>query len=64
MKQMNIEKQNIYQFTVKSLDGEDFDFASLKGKKIMIVNTASECGLTPQYEQYKRFMKNLKIKIL
>ncbi|HMC01408.1 MAG TPA: glutathione peroxidase [Flavobacteriaceae bacterium] len=45
-----MEKENIYQFTVKDLYGNDFDFASLKGKKIMVVNTASECGLTPQYE--------------
>ncbi|MDU8886346.1 glutathione peroxidase [Yeosuana sp. MJ-SS3] len=45
-----MKKENIYQFTVKDLSGNDFDFASLKGKKIMVVNTASECGLTPQYE--------------
>jgi glutathione peroxidase len=44
-----IEKQNIYQFKVKDLSGNEFDFASLKGKKIMVVNTASKCGLTPQY---------------
>ncbi len=40
----------IYQFKVTSLIGEEFDFSSLKGKKVMIVNTASKCGLTPQYE--------------
>ena len=45
-----MEKQTIYQFKVKDLSGNDFDFASLKGKKILIVNTASKCGLTPQYE--------------
>ncbi|MCP3932932.1 MAG: glutathione peroxidase [Bacteroidetes bacterium] len=45
-----IEKQDIYQFSVKDLYGVDFDFSSLKGKKIMVVNTASKCGLTPQYE--------------
>ena len=38
----------IYQFTVQNLEGDEFDFSSLKGKKIMIVNTASKCGLTPQ----------------
>lgn len=43
-------KENIYQFKVKDLEGNDFDFASLKGKKILIVNTASKCGLTPQYK--------------
>lgn len=46
-----MEKTSIYDFKVKDLSGNDFDFSTLKGKKIMIVNTASECGLTPQYEQ-------------
>jgi glutathione peroxidase len=41
----------IFQFTVKNIEGVDFDFSSLKGKKIMIVNTASKCGLTPQYKK-------------
>lgn len=45
------QKTSIYDFKVKDLSGNDFDFATLKGKRIMIVNTASECGLTPQYEQ-------------
>ena len=39
-----------YDFKVKTLEGKDFDFATLKGKKVMIVNTASKCGYTPQYE--------------
>jgi len=40
----------IYQFKVTDIYGEEFDFSTLKGKKIMIVNTASKCGFTPQYE--------------
>jgi len=36
---------------VKDIDGNEFSFASLKGKKVMVVNTASKCGLTPQYEK-------------
>ena len=49
--QNDLMKNSIYQFTVKSLSEGEFNFASLKGKKIMIVNTASKCGLTPQYKE-------------
>lgn len=52
--------KSIHDFKVTSLEGKTFDFATLKGKKVIVVNTASECGLTPQYkdleaiyEQYK-----------
>ncbi len=40
---------SIYDFKVPSLDGKQIDFSSFKGKKILIVNTASKCGYTPQY---------------
>lgn len=50
-------KQTIYQFKVKDLNDKDFDFSSLKGKKILIVNTASECGLTPQYKDLEAIYK-------
>ncbi|MCF6279105.1 MAG: glutathione peroxidase [Flavobacteriaceae bacterium] len=53
-------KENIYQFSVKDLSGTDFSFADLKGKKIMIVNTASKCGLTPQYEQLQEIYETYK----
>ncbi|MHA7944502.1 glutathione peroxidase [Formosa sp. 3Alg 14/1] len=46
-----LEKETIYQFKVQDLYGNPFDFSTLKGKKVMLVNTASKCGLTPQYEQ-------------
>jgi glutathione peroxidase len=52
-----MKKETIYQYKVEDLSGNTFDFASLKGKKIMIVNTASKCGLTPQYEQLERLYK-------
>jgi len=42
---------SFYDFTVKDIDGNDFELAQLKGKKVMVVNVASKCGLTPQYEQ-------------
>jgi glutathione peroxidase len=57
-----MEKQTIYQFKVEDLSGNVFDFASLKGKKIMIVNTASKCGLTPQYKDLEAVYKEYKDK--
>lgn len=51
---MQKEPETIYQFKVEDLSGEEFDFSMLKGKKIMIVNTASECGFTPQYENLQK----------
>ena len=52
----------IYQFKVKDLYGEEFDFSSLKGKKVIIVNTASKCGLTPQYKDLEALYKEYKDK--
>lgn len=44
------QTNSFYDFKVKNIDGEDFDLATLKGKKVLVVNTASKCGFTPQYE--------------
>jgi glutathione peroxidase len=44
------QTSGFYDFKVKTLEGGTFDFSSLKGKKVMIVNTASKCGNTPQYK--------------
>ena len=55
-----MSKETIYQFKVQDLEGNEFDFATLKGKKILIVNTASECGLTPQYEQLQAVYEKYK----
>lgn len=46
----SMAQENIYSFKVKALDGSEIDFSTFKGKKILIVNTASKCGFTPQYE--------------
>ncbi|WP_461631553.1 glutathione peroxidase [Labilibaculum euxinus] len=54
---MSFAQESIYQFTVTSIDGSEFNFADLKGKKIMIVNTASKCGFTPQYELLEALYK-------
>ena len=45
-----LQEKTIYDFVVKDIQGIDFDFSSLKGKKIMIVNVASKCGYTKQYK--------------
>jgi glutathione peroxidase len=52
--------QSIHSFTVKDISGADFKFSSLKGKKVMVVNTASKCGLTPQYEQLEELYRTYK----
>lgn len=48
---------SIYDFKVPGLLGNEIDLAQFKGKKIMIVNTASKCGLTPQYEGLEALYK-------
>ena len=52
--------ETIYQFKVNDLYGETFDFSNLKGKKVMVVNTASECGLTPQYAELQKLYDTYK----
>lgn len=50
-------QKSFYDFTVQTLEGDAFSLSSLKGKKVMVVNTASKCGLTPQYEQLEAVYK-------
>jgi glutathione peroxidase len=61
---VSMDTQSIYQFKVEDLSGNTFDFTSLKGKKIIIVNTASKCGYTPQYEQLEAIYNKYKNKNL
>lgn len=53
---------NIYDFKVKTIDGKEIDLSNFKGKTLLIVNTASKCGLTPQYkgleELYQKYHKD------
>ncbi len=54
------QDQSFYDLKATTIDGEEFLFSSLKGKKVMVVNTASECGLTPQYEQLEALYQEYK----
>jgi glutathione peroxidase len=56
--------KSIYDFKVSALEKGTIDFSKFKGKKILIVNTASECGNTPQYEQLEAMSKKYKGKLV
>lgn len=45
---------SVYDYTVKTIDGKQIKLSKFKGKKILIVNTASKCGFTPQYEDLEK----------
>ena len=57
---LTAQKKTLYDFKVKDIDGKPYDLAKLKGKKVLIVNVASKCGLTPQYAQLEEFYQKYK----
>ncbi|MEO6583132.1 MAG: glutathione peroxidase [Ferruginibacter sp.] len=58
------DKNAVYQFSVAGLEGETIDFNSFKGKKILVVNTASACGYTPQYKELEALYQQYKNKLV
>ena len=60
----NFPMNSIHQFTVEDIEGNLFDFSALEGKKIIIVNVASYCGLTPQYKDLQELYDKYKDKNL
>ncbi|MXV51076.1 redoxin family protein [Pedobacter sp. HMF7647] len=55
---------SIYTFKVQSIDGQKLDLKKYKGKKILIVNTASKCGFTPQYADLEKLSEQYKDKLV
>ncbi|MEO6538321.1 MAG: glutathione peroxidase, partial [Ferruginibacter sp.] len=61
---MNGGIKNIYQFKVPALEGGTIDFSAFKGKKILVVNTASACGYTPQYKELEQLYEKYQDKLV
>lgn len=59
-----VTASSIYEFKVPGLEGGQIDFSKFKGKKIMIVNTASKCGNTPQYAELEKLYEAYKDKLV
>ena len=56
--------KTVYDFKVEALEGGTIDFSTFKGKKILIVNTASACGYTPQYKELQQLYDKYKEKLV
>ncbi len=55
---------SIYDYSFKTLEGKTIKFSQFKGKKILVVNTASKCGYTPQYEELEKLHQKYKNKLV
>lgn len=59
-----IATTSAYDFKLKSIEGKEFSLAKYKGKKVLIVNTASQCGYTPQYAELQKLSETYKDKLV
>ena len=55
---ISVQSQSFYDYTVMDINGNNFSMEQLKGNKVMVVNVASKCGFTPQYEQLEILYKH------
>ncbi|MGV8946692.1 MAG: glutathione peroxidase [Lutibacter sp.] len=63
-KKNTLKPINMYNFAINSLTGEKIDLNQFKGKKILFVNVASECGFTPQYKDLQKLHETYKNKLV
>jgi glutathione peroxidase len=61
---MFFSASSVYEFKLKTIDGEAFSLAQYRGKKVLIVNTASKCGFTPQYAELQKLADQYKDKVV
>lgn len=61
---MLVAKSPVYEFKLKTIEGAPFSLAKYKGKKVLIVNTASKCGFTPQYAELQKLADQYKDKVI
>ena len=58
-----MSQSSLYDFSMTTIDGQKFDFGQLKGKSVLLVNVASECGYTPQYEDLQQLHEDFGDKV-
>ena len=61
---MFFSTSSVYEFKLKTIDGQNFSLAQYKGKKVLIVNTASKCGFTPQYAELQKLADQYKDRLV